>query len=276
MVSLSLMNSILLKSYRMIPLKTNRGAAALAADASTVWKEFTTAEGKKYYYKKDTKQSKWNTFPFFTLHGNKTVSALIIVDVDQPLASASSANGVSSSSVVVIPITPVGNAPLNVASESSSLASPLISEQHQRGAYSHIYFSVEGIHKPPSSTTSLDANLNVHPVDICKMEPQINWSYLENTLDYSHLKNEESMSSYSDEFMVRDFERERREEVESGQGKDAKQTAATDLISRLNNHGSYSESDHQKGLCANGFRRFCANVVVDVSTVNLGLWATAD
>ncbi|KAK1272020.1 Pre-mRNA-processing protein 40A [Acorus gramineus] len=29
------------------------------ADASTVWKEFTTAEGRKYYYNKLTKQSKW-------------------------------------------------------------------------------------------------------------------------------------------------------------------------------------------------------------------------
>ncbi|KAF3640417.1 Pre-mRNA-processing protein 40A [Capsicum annuum] len=29
------------------------------ADASTVWKEFTTADGRKYYYNKETKQSKW-------------------------------------------------------------------------------------------------------------------------------------------------------------------------------------------------------------------------
>jgi pre-mRNA-processing factor 40 len=29
------------------------------ADASTVWKEFTTPEGKKYYYNKVTKESKW-------------------------------------------------------------------------------------------------------------------------------------------------------------------------------------------------------------------------
>uniref|UniRef100_A0A453MT67 WW domain-containing protein n=1 Tax=Aegilops tauschii subsp. strangulata TaxID=200361 RepID=A0A453MT67_AEGTS len=30
------------------------------ADASTEWKEFTTAEGRKYYYNKVTKQSKWS------------------------------------------------------------------------------------------------------------------------------------------------------------------------------------------------------------------------
>ncbi|OMO70844.1 hypothetical protein COLO4_28464 [Corchorus olitorius] len=29
------------------------------ADASTVWKEFTTSDGRKYYYNKVTKQSKW-------------------------------------------------------------------------------------------------------------------------------------------------------------------------------------------------------------------------
>ncbi|GJV95901.1 reverse transcriptase domain-containing protein [Tanacetum coccineum] len=47
---------------------------------------------------------------------------------------------------------------------------------------------------------------------------------------------------------IREIEREGREEVESGQGKDAKQTAALDLISRLNNHRSYSDSDNQKAL----------------------------
>ncbi|PWA91930.1 hypothetical protein CTI12_AA085810 [Artemisia annua] len=47
---------------------------------------------------------------------------------------------------------------------------------------------------------------------------------------------------------VREIEREGREEVESGQGKDAKQTAALDLISRLNNHRSYSDSDNQRAL----------------------------
>ncbi|KAL6010577.1 hypothetical protein ACLOJK_001011 [Asimina triloba] len=36
-----------------------RGNASQRADASTVWKEFTTPEGRKYYYNKVTKQSKW-------------------------------------------------------------------------------------------------------------------------------------------------------------------------------------------------------------------------
>nr|GEW37032.1 UvrD-like helicase, ATP-binding domain, P-loop containing nucleoside triphosphate hydrolase [Tanacetum cinerariifolium] len=57
---------------------------------------------------------------------------------------------------------------------------------------------VEAIHKPPPSTSSLDANLNVHPVDVCKVEPRIIWNHLENTSDYSHLNGE---SSYSAELM---------------------------------------------------------------------------
>ncbi|KAL4561174.1 hypothetical protein LXL04_033337 [Taraxacum kok-saghyz] len=47
---------------------------------------------------------------------------------------------------------------------------------------------------------------------------------------------------------VKEIEREAHEESESVQEKDAKQSAALDLISRLNNHRSYSESDNQKAL----------------------------
>ncbi|XP_076959762.1 uncharacterized protein LOC143635941 [Bidens hawaiensis] len=47
---------------------------------------------------------------------------------------------------------------------------------------------------------------------------------------------------------VREIEREGHEEVETVQEKDAKQSAALDLISRLNNHRSYSDADNQKAL----------------------------
>ncbi|KAL8262831.1 hypothetical protein R6Q59_024180 [Mikania micrantha] len=47
---------------------------------------------------------------------------------------------------------------------------------------------------------------------------------------------------------VREIERESFEEVETVQEKDAKQSAALDLISRLNNHRSYSDADNQKAL----------------------------
>ncbi|XP_024983504.1 uncharacterized protein LOC112519545 isoform X2 [Cynara cardunculus var. scolymus] len=46
---------------------------------------------------------------------------------------------------------------------------------------------------------------------------------------------------------VREIERETQEEVDV-QEKDAKQSAALDLISRLNNHRSYSDADNQKAL----------------------------
>ncbi|XP_076896494.1 uncharacterized protein LOC143549478 [Bidens hawaiensis] len=47
---------------------------------------------------------------------------------------------------------------------------------------------------------------------------------------------------------VREIEREGHEEVETVQEKDTKQSAALDLISRLNNHRSYSDADNQKAL----------------------------
>ncbi|KAK9058431.1 hypothetical protein SSX86_023273 [Deinandra increscens subsp. villosa] len=47
---------------------------------------------------------------------------------------------------------------------------------------------------------------------------------------------------------VREIEREALEEVETVQEKDAKQSAALDLISRLNNHRSYSDVGNQKAL----------------------------
>ncbi|GKA20652.1 hypothetical protein Tco_0700641 [Tanacetum coccineum] len=47
---------------------------------------------------------------------------------------------------------------------------------------------------------------------------------------------------------VREIEREGYEEVESGQGKYSKQAFALDLILRLNNHRSYSDSHNQRGI----------------------------
>ncbi|MFS7907894.1 hypothetical protein Hanom_Chr01g00076871 [Helianthus anomalus] len=47
---------------------------------------------------------------------------------------------------------------------------------------------------------------------------------------------------------VREIEREGHEEGDTLQEKDAKQSAALDLISRLNNHRTYSDTDNQKAL----------------------------
>ncbi|GJU68974.1 monodehydroascorbate reductase [Tanacetum coccineum] len=58
---------------------------------------------------------------------------------------------------------------------------------------------------------------------------------------------------------VREIEREGCEEVESGQGKYTKQASALDLILRLNNHRSYSDSHNQRaamcGSTQSGSRR---------------------
>ncbi|GJY09835.1 hypothetical protein Tco_0378020 [Tanacetum coccineum] len=55
-------------------------------------------------------------------------------------------------------------------------------------------------------------------------------------------------ASLSDSHLVREIEREGCEEVESGQGKYTKQASALDLILRLNNHRSYSDSHNQRGI----------------------------
>ncbi|PWA63984.1 vps54-like Vacuolar protein sorting-associated protein 54 [Artemisia annua] len=65
---------------------------------------------------------------------------------------------------------------------------------------------------------------------------------------------------------VREIKREGGDEIETGKVKDAKQVAALDLISGLNNHRSYSKSDNQKGkfvyVCCFGNRICFAWVTV--------------
>nr|GEV17859.1 vps54-like Vacuolar protein sorting-associated protein 54 [Tanacetum cinerariifolium] len=59
--------------------------------------------------------------------------------------------------------------------------------------------------------------------------------------------------------LIREIEREGCEEMESRQGKYTKQLAALDLILRLNNHRSYSDSHNQRaamyGSTQSGSRR---------------------
>nr|GEZ21015.1 hypothetical protein [Tanacetum cinerariifolium] len=75
----------------------------------------------------DTSAADWQGFTAAdeASRGTQSPATLTPSALDQPPASASSANGVSSSPAAVIPVNPVGNAPSNVASESS-LASPFI------------------------------------------------------------------------------------------------------------------------------------------------------
>ncbi|KAF3628581.1 putative glucan endo-1,3-beta-glucosidase A-like [Capsicum annuum] len=108
------------------------------ADTSTNWREFTSPEGRKYYYNKVTRTSKWRMpdevkviwivkrtpFRTFLIFGSISVVKTLSPDVDGSLVSA---HGAKSSSTTV---SPAANLPTIVASESSSLygkvSSPMI------------------------------------------------------------------------------------------------------------------------------------------------------
>ncbi|KAK9097127.1 hypothetical protein Sjap_022624 [Stephania japonica] len=115
------------------------------ADAATVWKEFTTPEGRKYYYNKVTKQSKWIIPEDLKLareqaeklmsQGNlsetdaiQAPAAVNVPAVEVP-SSANSTPGAVSSPVPVTPVVAVAN-PLPVAASvpqfTPSVPSPLV------------------------------------------------------------------------------------------------------------------------------------------------------
>ncbi|PHT97559.1 hypothetical protein BC332_33515 [Capsicum chinense] len=106
------------------------------ADASTDWREFTSPEGRKYYYNKVTRTSKWKMPDEVKLACEKdTIShasdfgSISVVKTSSPGADGSlvSAHGAKSSPIAV---SPTANLPAIVASESSSLSgkvsSPMI------------------------------------------------------------------------------------------------------------------------------------------------------
>ncbi|KAJ0024473.1 hypothetical protein Pint_08612 [Pistacia integerrima] len=95
----------------------------IRADASTVWKEFTTQEGKKYYYNKVTKQSKWSipeelkgTGPSGS-YPAETPNAAISVSS----STSSTLSAVASSPVPVTPVVAVTNPPPVIVSGSSNI-----------------------------------------------------------------------------------------------------------------------------------------------------------
>ncbi|PHT28989.1 hypothetical protein CQW23_31440 [Capsicum baccatum] len=106
------------------------------ADASTGWREFTRPEGRKYYYNKVTRTSKWRMPDEVKLACEKdTIShssdfgSIYVVKTSSLGADGSlvSAHGAKSSPIAV---SPAANLPTIVASESSSLSgkvsSPMI------------------------------------------------------------------------------------------------------------------------------------------------------
>ncbi|RVX22424.1 Pre-mRNA-processing protein 40A [Vitis vinifera] len=117
------------------------------ADASTVWKEFTTPEGRKYYYNKVTKQSKWTIPEELKLareQAEKSVSqetqsemgttsnepAVVAVSLAETPSTASvsvssttssTISGMTSSPVPVTPVVAVVNPPPVVVSGTSAI-----------------------------------------------------------------------------------------------------------------------------------------------------------
>ncbi|MCL7023420.1 hypothetical protein MKW94_009241 [Papaver nudicaule] len=109
------------------------------ADASTDWKEFTNSDGRKYYYNKVTKQSKWTIPDELKLareqaereasQGILSESAVVsqpqvslTVPLSEPSFTPSSApSGTTTSPVSVTPTVAVGNQPTAAAFGSPSL-----------------------------------------------------------------------------------------------------------------------------------------------------------
>ncbi|KAF6136896.1 hypothetical protein GIB67_018935 [Kingdonia uniflora] len=115
------------------------------ADASTVWKEFTTTEGRKYYYNKVTKQSKWTIPDELKLAREQaenmtSLGAASEVDLtSQPPVTPASVethsaaiSGVSSSPVQVTPVAtvedplPAGHSVSQASAVPSSLTADAI------------------------------------------------------------------------------------------------------------------------------------------------------
>ncbi|WMV55285.1 hypothetical protein MTR67_048670 [Solanum verrucosum] len=108
-----------------LELSESRG---IRADASTDWREFTSPAGRKYYYNKVTRKSKWKMPDEVKLAREKdTIShasdfgSISSIKTSSPGADGSfvSAQGAMTSPIAV---SPVANLPAIVASESSSLS----------------------------------------------------------------------------------------------------------------------------------------------------------
>ncbi|XP_074564477.1 uncharacterized protein LOC141821011 [Curcuma longa] len=92
----------------LMPTSVAVATQILRADASTDWKEFTTSDGRKYYYNKATKQSKW-TIPdelklareqaentAANLTSNETATTATVISTVHSAEISSSSNPVAS------------------------------------------------------------------------------------------------------------------------------------------------------------------------------------
>ncbi|XP_020276952.1 pre-mRNA-processing protein 40A isoform X3 [Asparagus officinalis] len=90
------------------------------ADASTEWKEFTTAEGRKYYYNKVTKQSKWTIPDELKLAREQAEKEAAQLNVTQTAASADTATSLATANVGTPKVTSaVASSPVPVTAASA-------------------------------------------------------------------------------------------------------------------------------------------------------------
>ncbi|KAJ0078058.1 hypothetical protein Patl1_37327 [Pistacia atlantica] len=123
------------------------------ADASTDWKEFTSPDGRKYYYNKVTRQSKWSIpeelklareqaekLPIKGTMSEASANSQVLASIPSSVVQASSSvdtsscsvQEVASSPVAVAPVVAVGDIQLATASGSSALAivaSPVLANE---------------------------------------------------------------------------------------------------------------------------------------------------
>ncbi|PHT69357.1 hypothetical protein T459_28844 [Capsicum annuum] len=123
-----ILETVVVAIFRPKTIKLLNATHQKRADASTDWREFTSPEGRKYYYNKVTRTSKWrmpdevklarekDTISYTSDFGFIFVVKTSSLGVDGSLVSA---HGAKSSPIAV---SPAANLPTIVASESSSLS----------------------------------------------------------------------------------------------------------------------------------------------------------
>ncbi|BBH09725.1 pre-mRNA-processing protein 40B [Prunus dulcis] len=143
----------------------------MRADASTNWKEFTSPDGRKYYYNKVTKESRWimpeelklarelvEKAPVKEMQQEMLVNHHATVTVSPPVAEADTlvnAAQVASSPVSVAPVIATGDGDVQTAAASRSSTPPVVA--------SPVIENPNGVHTPvvvPSSAVSSVETVN--------------------------------------------------------------------------------------------------------------------
>ncbi|KAK6939748.1 WW domain [Dillenia turbinata] len=141
------------------------------ADASTVWKEFTTPEGRKYYYNKETRQSKWTIPDELKLAREQAEKAgsqgaesdTVMADSLTSIAASSSetplAAATPGSSTTPIATSVIGSSPVSVMPVAAAVnPSPLVASGSLAipGVHSAVTNAI-GVHSPQVGVSPVPA-----------------------------------------------------------------------------------------------------------------------